>query len=67
MPVQVPIQKRRIKWLACKMLSAAGVLETDEPQRASVFNQVAASIIGLCAAHGVCLKGDYGANCRTPF
>ena len=43
MPVQVPIQQRRIKWLACKMLSAAGVLETDEPQRASVFNQVAAS------------------------
>jgi hypothetical protein len=48
------------------MLSAAGVLETDQPQRER-FNQVAASIIGLCAAHGVCLKGDYGANCRTPF
>ena len=66
MLVQVPIQQRRIKWLACKMLSAAGVLETDQPQRER-FNQVAASIIGLCAAHGVCLKGDYGANCRTPF
>jgi hypothetical protein len=23
--------------------------------------------IGLCAAHGACLKGDYGANPRTPF
>jgi hypothetical protein len=38
--VQVPIQKRRIKWLACKMLSAAGVLETDEPQRASVSTRL---------------------------
>ena len=43
MPVQVPIQQRRIKWLVCKMLSAAGVLETDEFSGRAFSNQVAAS------------------------
>ena len=38
MPVQVPIQQHRIKWLACKM---------GPPERANVFNQVAASSSGF--------------------
>ena len=39
MPLQVLIQQHRIKWLACKMLGP--------PERASVFNQVAASSSGF--------------------
>jgi hypothetical protein len=66
--VQDPIQQRRILWPVATTLSGRRAFLRPTHFSARVLFQAGRRlVVGLCAAHGVCLKGDYGANRRTPF